>query len=116
MNELDEILLEQLHISMRNRKHLRRVSKLLRNDPQVEKGKLYIEGRIKFFETMIEDKSLLKKRPKRKKIKESDLLARNPVYEWYRNIMYITFFGYKSFIDYATQYMTYFKKDKNEET
>ena len=116
MNELDEILLEQLHNSMRNRKHLKRVSKLLRNDPQVEKGKLYIEGRIKFFETMIEDKSLLKKRPKRKKVKESDLLAKNPVYEWYRTLTYITLFSYKAFVESATSYMSYFKKDNNEKT
>jgi hypothetical protein len=112
MNELDEILLEQLHISMRNRKHLRRVSKLLRNDPVVEKGKLYIEGRIKFFETMIEDKSLLKKRPRRKKIKESDLLARNLVYEWYRNVFIAAAFSYKMFSDSVTSYMSYFRKDK----
>jgi hypothetical protein len=116
MNELDEILLEQLHNSMRNRKHLKRVSRLLKNDPVVEKGKLYIEGRIKFFETMIEDKSLLNEKPKRKKVRESDLLAKNPVYEWYRTVMYITLFSYKTFVESATSYMSYFKKDNNEKT
>jgi hypothetical protein len=94
MDELDEILLEQLH------------------NPYIEKGEVYIDNRIKFFESMIQDKSLLFKKPKKKKTKQSDLLSRNPAYEWYRNAMFITNFGYKIFTDSISQYMSYFKKGK----
>ncbi len=113
MNELDEILLHQLHVSMRNRKHLRRIEKLLKNDPVVKKGKAYIEGRIKFFESMIEDKTLLHKKIKRnKKEKENDLLARNPIYEWYRNAYLISKISYSAMYDFFQAYMSNFKKDR----
>ena len=112
MNELDEILLEQLHNAMRNKQKLRRIERLTGKDPVIDKGRSYIEGRIKFYESMIQDKSLLKKKPKRKKMKESDLLARNPVYEWYRNTFIITTLGYKMLWNYLGQYYSYFRKGK----
>ena len=112
MNELDEILLEQLHNCMRNKQKLRRIERLTGKDPVIDKGRIYIENRIKFFESMIQDKSLLKKKPKRKKVKESDLLARNPLYELYRNTFIITTLGYKMLWDSLGQYMSYFRKDK----
>lgn len=114
MNELDEILLEQLHNCKINKKKLKRIERLTGKDFAIEKGRTYIEGRIKFFESMILDKSLLNKKPKRKrkKTKESDLLARNPVYEWYRNILIVTTLGYKMLWNYLGQYSSYFRKDK----
>jgi len=112
MNELDEILLEQLHNCMRNKQKLRRIERLTGKDPVIDKGRIYIENRIKFFESMIQDKSLLFKKVKKKKVKQSDLLSRNPFYEWYRNTMFVTNFGIKMFTDSLSQYMSYFKKDK----
>lgn len=114
MNELDEILLEQLHNARKSRKRIKRVRKLLKNDPVVDKGEEYIDNRIKFFENMIQDKTLLyKKAKKRKKNKDPDILARNPVYELYRQTLYFTIFSYKMITDSVTGYMSYFKKDKN---
>lgn len=113
MDELDEILLDQLHAVKRSKKLLKRLKKLYRKpDPYIEKGEVYIENKIKFFESMIQDKSLLFKKPKKKKTKQSDLLSRNPAYEWYRNAMFVTNFGYKMFTDSISQYMSYFKKGK----
>ena len=111
MNELDEILLHQLHNTMSNKKHLNRVKRLLGDDPMIREGMKYIDGRIQFFQSMIEDKTLLKKRPKKRK-KESDLLARSSTYEWYRNAFIISTIGYRMFMEYFSSYMSYFKKDK----
>lgn len=86
--------------------------KLLKNDPVVDEGESYIDGKIEFFESMISDKSLLHKKHKKKKEKDPDILARNPVYEWYRNALFVTTFGYKMFMDSVSQYMSYFKKGK----
>ena len=112
-NELDLILLEQLQQSRRNKKTIKRVRKLLKNDPAVDKGEEYIDGRIAFFETMIQNKSLLHKRHKKKKrSKDPDILARGPMYEMYRHTLYFAVFGYKMFTDSLTNYMSYFKKGK----
>lgn len=112
-NELDLILLEQLQQCKRNKKKLKRIRKLLKNDPAVDKGEEYIDGRIKFFETMIDDKSLLSKKHKKKRNRDPDILARNPMYEAYRQALYVTVFGYKMLSDSVSSYMSYFKKGKD---
>ena len=114
MDELDQILLEQLQQARKNKKTIKRVRKLLMNDPAVDKGEEYIDGRIAFLESMIENKSLLyKKQKKKKKSKDPDILARGPMYEMYRHTLYITVFGYKMFTDSISRYMSYFKKGKD---
>ena len=114
IDELDLILLEQLHQSRRNKKTIKRVRKLLKNDPAIDKGEEYIDGRIAFFETMIQNKSLLsKKQKKKKRNRDPDILARNPAYEMYRQVLYVTVFGYKMLTDSVSQYMSYFKKGKD---
>ena len=113
IDELDLILLEQLHQSRRNKKTIKRVKKLLKDDPAVDKGEEYIDNRIAFFESMIQNKSLLsKKQKKKKRNKDPDILARNPFYEAYRQALYVTVFGYKMFTDSVSGYMSYFKKGK----
>ena len=112
-DELDLILLEQLQQCRKNKKTIKRVRKLLKNDPVVDKGEEYIDNRITFFETMIQDKTLLHKKHKKKKGKDPDILARNPVYDMYRQALYVTVFSYKMFMDSVSQYMSYFKKGKN---
>ena len=113
IDELDEILLDQLHNTKKQRKILKRARKLLGNDPEINKCELYVERKILFLEGMIQDKTLLNKKPKKKKKKDLDILARNPVYEMYRQTLYFTVFGYKMLTDSVTGYMSYFKKDKN---
>ena len=113
-DELDLILLEQLQQARRNKKTIKRVRKLLKSDPAIDKGEEYIDGRITFLESMIQDKSLLhKKQKKKKRNRDPDILARNPAYEMYRQVLYVTVFGYKMLSDSVSQYMSYFKKGKD---
>jgi len=113
MNELDEILLEQLHSTKRGKKRLKRIGKLLKNDPLILVGEEMIDKKIQYLESMIEDKTLLHKKVKKKKRdKDSDILARNPVYEWYRTMLYVTVLSYKTFRESMQDYMALFKKGK----
>ena len=112
MNELDLILLDQWHSCKRRKKIYKRVKKLLRNDPLIDIGEGMLEKKMLFLESMISDKTLLLKKHKRKKEKDQDILARNPVYEWYRTALYATVFSYKMFTDSVSSYMSYFKKGK----
>lgn len=111
-SDLDHILLDQYHAAKRSKKVIKRAKKLLPNDPLVEIGEELVEKRIQFYESMIRDKSLLHKRHKRKKSTELDILAKNPVYDWYKTIFMVTTFGYKMFAGSVSQYMSYFKKGK----
>ena len=64
--DLDHILLDQLHHAKRSKKAVKRVKKLCPNDPLVLVGDELIDKRIQFFESMISDKTLLRKKHKRK--------------------------------------------------
>jgi hypothetical protein len=111
--DLDHILLDQLHNARQSRKIVKRVKKLCPNDPLTLIGEELIEKRIQFYESMISEKTLLRKKHKRKKHKNIDILAKNPVYEWYKTVFMATTFGYKMFSDSVSSYMSYFKKGKN---
>ena len=81
-------------------------------EPLLIQGEEMIDKKMQFLESMISDKTLLLKKHKRKKEKDQDILARNPVYEWYRTALYATVFSYKMFTDSISSYMSYFKKGK----
>ena len=71
------------------------------------------ENRIQYLESMINDKTLLQKKHKRKKKeKNPDILARSTSYEWYRNFMLASNIGYKMMVESFQAYMSYFRKDK----
>lgn len=110
MNELDEILLDQYHTAKRRKKIYKRMKKLMPTERLLIVGNEMNDKYINFFESMISDNQLLINKHKKKKCKDSDILARNPVYEWYRQALYITVFSYKTFVDSAVQYMNWFKK------
>ena len=113
MNELDDILLEQLHSARHLAKKMRKARRVMGPDPTLLTLQIMNEKRIQFFETMINDKALLQKKYKRKKVsKDPDILARSTTYEWYRNFMVVTNIGYKIMIDSFQAYMSYFKKGK----
>ena len=113
-DELDEILLEQYHSVKRSKKFYKRMKKLMPTERLLIVGEDMAEKKMEFYASMINNKLLLEKKHKKKKQKDPDVLARNPVYEWYRSALYLTVFGYKFFMKSAEQYMSYFKKDKNE--
>ena len=110
-DDLDHILIDQWHSAKRARKVIKNAKKLLPNDPLVHYGEQASDKRIQFFESMISDKTQLHKKHKRKKrTKSIDILARNPVIEWYKVAFMATTFGYKMFTDSVSQYMSYFTK------
>lgn len=112
MDELDHILLDQLHAAKGSMKIVRKVKKLCPNDPLALSGEILVQKRINYFESMISDKTLLHKKHKRKKTNEIDILAKNPIYDWYKTIFMMTTFSYRMFTDSMVQYISYFKKGK----
>ena len=97
MDELDHILLDQLHSAQRRLKIIHRMQKRF-YDPYhlglVEQSTL---GQIAFFESMIQDKTLLKKRKRKKQKKETDILDKNPVYTYYRNLYMFAVFMFNTY-------------------
>ena len=83
-------------------------------DPNIEKGLTYIENKIKFFESMIQNKELAKKKKKKKKKEcDPDILARSTIYTWYRDAFLVTTLGYRVMVQTAQDYISMFsKKDK----
>jgi len=114
MDELDEILLEQLHTARYLAKKMRKARRVMGPDLILLSLQQINEKKIQFFESMINDKALLQKKHKRKKRtpKEPDILARSTSYEWYRNFMIATNIGYKMMVDSVQAYMSYFRKEK----
>ena len=113
MNEVDEILHEQLHIARHIAKKMRKARKVMGPDPYLLLCQEANEKRIQFLESMINDKTLIQKKHKRKKQeKNPDILARSTSYEWYRNFMLASNIGYKMMVDSFQAYMSFFKKGK----
>jgi hypothetical protein len=112
MDDLDHILLCQYHATKRQLKLIKRIKKLLKNDPKVDDVEYQSKMKLQFFEDMIEDKTLLDSKPPKVK-KEEDVLDKNPVYTMYKNTMMFTMFGYKVFSDAMQTYLSaFYKKDK----
>ena len=83
------------------------------NDPNIKKGLTYIENKIKFFESMIQNKELIKKKPKKKKECDPDILARGMIHTWYRNVFFASTIGYRMMLEATQGYISMFtKKDK----
>ena len=114
MKKLDDILVEQLHSSRKSLKTVKRHLKLMPTDPWLNKGVPLIENKIKFFENMIEDKKLIKKKVKKKKQCDPDILSRSPIYTWYRDVMIISNIGYSFFVDMAQNYISLYTSRKKE--
>lgn len=115
MNELDEILLDQYQSAQRRKKMIKKMKKLMPFEKQLDDVESANQKRIIFFENYISDKTMLCKKAKKKK-EYNDILAKNSFYECYRQVTYTMFFGYKLFTDSALQYLSFFKKDKNDKT
>ena len=63
MDELDIILTEQLHIARASKKSVKRLLKIMPNDPGLIQGEKLIDLKIVFLESMIKDK---KAKPKKR--------------------------------------------------
>jgi len=114
--ELDHILVEQLHSTKKSLKVLKRHQRLMPTDPWIRKGIILIENKIEFFEGMIQNKELIKKKKKKKKECNPDILTRSPIYTWYRDAMIVSNIGYRFFADMAQNYISlYISKKKEKE-
>jgi hypothetical protein len=114
MEELDKILLEQLHAAKNGQKLINRLQKLLKNDKGLNDLKHQNKIRIDFFENMIENKQLLNQKSKKKKKKDSDLLSRNPIYEAYRYTILASMYGYTIMSSAMKDYWSFFRKTNDE--
>jgi len=114
MDELDHILVEQLHSARKSLKTVKRHLKLMPTDPWLIRGVPQIENRIQFFESMIQNKELIKKKKKKKKDRNSDILLRSPIYTLYRDAMIVTNIGYRFFVDMAQNYISLYTSKKKE--
>ena len=112
--ELDHILAEQLHNTRKALKVLKRHDRLMPNDPNIKKGLTYIENKIKFFEGMIQNKELIKKKPKKKKECDPDILARGMLHTWYRNAFFVSTIGYRMMLEAAQDYISMFNKKEEK--
>ena len=116
MTELDKILLEQLHIARHLAKKMRKARRVMGLDSALLTLQEMNGKRIQYLEYMIEDKTLLHKKIRKKRQKDKDILARSTSYEWYRNIMIVSNIGYKMMVESFQTYMSFFnnKKGKND--
>lgn len=116
MNELEEILLDQLHAAQRQRKRIKRMIRIMPHEPLLREGEIMVTKRIQFYETMIQDKSLLhKKVKKKKKEKDPDILARGIFREWYRNAYVLTKVSYNIMSKSVQTYMSFFSNKKGKD-
>jgi hypothetical protein len=100
ISEVDLALLEQWFSCKRRLANVQRMKRVF-NDPV---NLMFVEHRIhgymKFCEDQISDKSLLKKRKRHKTKKSKDILYRNPVETYYRNIYMVMTFTIRSVSSY----------------
>ena len=62
MDELDIILTEQLHIARASKKSVKRLMKMMPNDPGLIQGEKLIDLKIVYLESMINDKKIKPKK------------------------------------------------------
>ena len=115
MEELDRILLDQLHSAKHRQKLIKRLKKLIIGDKGLDALEHQNKIQIEFFENMIENKELLKEKPKKRNTKDSDLLSRNPFFEAYRLTWFASLYGYTVMTETMKNYWSFFRKTKDEE-
>lgn len=116
MEELDDLLLEQLHVTKKTMKVLKRFKKIFPHNKELFEAEEANKLRQKFFEDMIENKDILKKKKSKHKHKSEDILDKNPLYYVYRNTIMVAAFGYMYFSSSMQNYWKQFRKDKNEKS
>lgn len=114
MDELDHILLDQIHSLRRQLKTIKRLKKLLYNEHILYVGEEAIEKRIRLFESFIHDKSLLQKKHKIKRIKSPDVLKSSQFITFIRIAATYSTVYYKILGEYWESYSSLWKNNKKE--
>ena len=110
MNELDEILLSQYHSAKKTMKALQRIKKIFPENKESLEAEQANKFRQEFFKSMIDNKDILTKKPKKKE-KTEDILDKNPMFYIYRNTIMAAAFGYMYFTSYIQKYWEQFRKE-----
>lgn len=113
--EIDQILIEQWDAAHRRRKIYERYRKLAPHehvllDAAEHALNLYMD----YLVSMMINKELTKQKRKRKKLEAVDVLQINPVYEWWRNALFIGIFGSRIFYRSMLQYMAAYSFRKSD--
>lgn len=105
---LDDILIEQWDAAQRSKKLFVIYKKLFPHEAFVHASEQQLTARIQFIEIMIVDKGKLSAKRKRKRTVAVDVLTANPVYEWWRNYLFLTVLGSRIFFKFAVSYFVSF--------
>lgn len=95
-------------------KVLKRLKKIFPENKELLEAEEANKLRQEYFESMIENKDIIKKKHKKKRYKSEDILDKNPIYYMYRNTVMAAAFGYMFFSSSIQKYWEQFRKDKNE--
>ena len=92
LNDLDHILLDQLHCARKRLANIRRMKRTFHDPVNLDLVEESTRKYIQFLESMIQDKSLIKKRRRKRLARAADVLERNPIVTYYRNLwIFLTF-------------------------
>ena len=112
--ELEQILLDQYHVSKHIGKRMKRARSLMGDDPLLIQFQGLNEKRTMFFESMIQNKQLMKKKKRKIKKRHHDLLARHPLVEMYKYAWMTTCYGYNIVIESFKGFRNLYRKNNNE--
>lgn len=115
MNEdLDAILAEQYHTTKRSLKTVARLRRVLINEQQLaDEVETRIHLRMQFFESMIKDKRLLKKKHKRKK-HTGDILSKLDTRAVMKNVFAMYALSYRMVTYYWQSYVSFWSIGKEK--
>ena len=98
-DELDHILLSQLICAKRQLRNVKRMKKIFYDPVNLSIVEHRIMGRMAFYESMIVNKSLIKKK-RVKQERVEDILARNIIETYYRHLFVVSLYFYSVFSGY----------------
>lgn len=110
---LDDILIEQWDAAHRSKKLFVIYKKLFPHETFVHVSERQLHARIQYIELMVNDKGKLTHRRKRKRTVAVDVLSANPVYEWWRNYLFLTVLGSRIFFKFALSYFVSYVETYN---
>lgn len=104
--ELDHILLDQLNCAKKRLKRLKIIKRLriVSDKEGLDNIEKRIHLNIQFYENMIKDKTLLRKKKSKTKGKNKDILSKNVFVELYKYSVFVTFYGYNLMTTYFKRY------------
>jgi hypothetical protein len=110
MDELDTILLDQYHRAKRSLKMCKRHRILLKDDPELARLERQVLKTMQFLEEMINDKTILHKKPGKRKKTEKSVFCSNPWFEAYKTAFTVTAWSTRLAAEYTQGYLSHVAK------